>query len=176
MKTKDSAGTWGSTSATILSLKALLRGLGGRKQTGTVRVTFAVNGERKELVIPPEQSDVMRILDFGPATRKGKNLVTIEVEGESSMMYQVVGRHYLPWDRVEAEPEKPLELEVRYDRTTLAQDDTLGARVRLAYQGKVPTFMIVLDLGIPPGFAVDPGSFAELLFDGSTPVRTAAGS
>jgi hypothetical protein len=33
----------------------------------------------------------------------------------------------------------------------------------LKYQGELPTYMVIVDLGIPPGFTVDPGDFAELV-------------
>ena len=40
VKAKDGRGTWGSTSATILALKALIRGLGGIEQKETVTLSI----------------------------------------------------------------------------------------------------------------------------------------
>jgi hypothetical protein len=164
VKTKDGRGTWGSTSATILALKALLKGLGGQPQKEDVTITVRVNDITETLTVTPEQSDVMRVIDFKNFTCKGENRVKISIKGKGNFMYQLVGRYYLPWDKVKPEQEeKPLEIELTYDRTTLSKDDILNAHVELTYKGKQPTFMIVLDLGIPPGFDVDAGAFAELV-------------
>jgi hypothetical protein len=33
----------------------------------------------------------------------------------------------------------------------------------LKYKGDIPTYMVIVDLGIPPGFSVDAGDFAEMV-------------
>src|SRR5262249_26524427 len=45
IKAKQGAGHWGSTSATILSLKALLAGMGGNRQDGKATFVIKVNGK-----------------------------------------------------------------------------------------------------------------------------------
>ena len=45
VKSKDPSGTWGSTSATILSLKALITAAGGTQQKGTT--PFTHRGQRQ---------------------------------------------------------------------------------------------------------------------------------
>jgi hypothetical protein len=51
---------------------------------------------------------------------------------------------------------------VDYDRTKLSTNDLLRAKATLKYHGKMPTYMVIVDLGIPPGFTADPGDFAEM--------------
>ena len=78
-------------------------------------------------------------------------------------MYQIVGRHFEPWQEAEP-PKKPvLDVAVDYDRTKLSTADLLRAKATLKYNGKVPTYMVIVDLGIPPGFTVDAGDFAEMV-------------
>jgi hypothetical protein len=91
--------------------------------------------------------------------------VTIRTEGETSLMYQVVGRHYRPWPKeAPLTPAKaPLDVQVRYDRTKLATNDIIRAKATLKYNGPLPTYMVMVDLGVAPGFAVDPGDFAEMV-------------
>ncbi len=163
VKMKDARGTWGSTSATILSLKAILRGMGAQEQKGTAKVKVTINGKSEVVTISPDQADVLRLVDLPGAAVRGKNSVAIEVEGESSAMYQIVGRYYLPWSEVAAEDKPPLSVQVSYDNTTISKDDVLQAKVRMQYHGKAPTFMIVLDLGIPPGFTVDTSAFEKMV-------------
>jgi hypothetical protein len=45
----------------------------------------------------------------------------------------------------------------------LSTSDLLHAKATLKYNGTLPTYMVMLDLGIAPGFTVDPGDFAEMV-------------
>ena len=77
-------------------------------------------------------------------------------------MYQVVGRHYEAWgDKETVKPQ--FDVAVDYDRTKLSTKDMLKAKATLRYNGKEPTSMVMLDLGIPPGFTVEAGDFAEMV-------------
>jgi hypothetical protein len=166
IKAKQGNGTWGSTSATILSLKALIAGMGGARINGRVPFTVGVNGkEAARGEITEDNADVMQAFDLKAFTKPGDNEVTIRTEGETSLMYQVVGRHYQPWTKEgQLTPDKaPLEIQVSYDRTQLAANDTIHAKATLKYNGRLPTYMVMVDLGIAPGFAVDPGDFAEMV-------------
>ena len=118
-------------------------------------VDVTVNGDQRPVKITPEDSDVLRLLDFKDKTVAGENAVSLKPSAETNLMYQAVGRFYIPWDRLPKEQvEEPLKLELSYDRTQLRADDLLTAKVKAAYRGAKPTEMIVLDLGIPPGFTV----------------------
>jgi hypothetical protein len=163
VKSKDASGTWGSTQATILSLKALVAGLGGLKQKGKAEFVLTVNGkEAGKGEITEDNADVMRLFDLKDLTKVGENSVEIEVKGETNVMYQVVGRHFVPWrDRPADKP--PLEVTVDYDRTKLSTADVLKAKATLKYNGALPTYMVIVDLGIPPGFTADAGDFAEIV-------------
>src|SRR5262249_59406867 len=87
--------------------------------------------------------------------------VAMEVKGETNMTYQVVGRNFVPHGKA-AKVEKPVfEIDVQYDRTKLSTKDVLKATATLKYNGKTPTYMVIVDLPIPPGFSVDGGEFAE---------------
>ncbi len=163
VKSKGSSGTWGSTSATVLSLKALIRAAGGSQQKGTAAFTIAVNGkEAAKGEITEQNSDVMQVFDLKDFVKPGANEVAIDVQGETGAMYQIVGRHYEAWPK-EAPAQPLLEVSVDYDRTQLSTSDVLGATATLKYNGKEPTAMVMLDLGIPPGFSADAGDFAELV-------------
>lgn len=163
MKAKGAHGHWGSTSATILSLKALLAGLGGTKQEGNVPFKILVNGkEAAKGEVTPENSDVLQLFDLKEHTKVGANEIEIQVDGQTNMMYQIVGRHFEQWKR-EAPPKPVLEVAVDYDRTELSTSDLLRAKATMKFNGTVPTYMVIVDLGIPPGFTVDPGDFAEMV-------------
>jgi hypothetical protein len=158
------AGTWGTTQATILALKALLAGMGGSDLKDDVHFTITVNGkEAVRAKIDKNAADVMQSFDIKEFAHTGTNEVQIEVNGETNLMYQIVSRHFEPWQK-KVEPEQPaIDVKVEYDRTKLSTKDMLKAKATLRYNGKLPTYMVMLDLGIAPGFNVDPGDFADMV-------------
>lgn len=162
-KSKDSYGTWGSTQATILALKALVAASGGVKQKDTAAFTILVNGkEAAKGEVNEKNADVMQLFDLKEHVRPGANEVAVEVKGETNLAYQVVGRHFIPW-QPKPQVEPLFAINVEYDRTKLSTSELLRAKATLKYNGKVPTSMVMLDLGIAPGFTVDAGDFAELV-------------
>jgi uncharacterized protein YfaS (alpha-2-macroglobulin family) len=165
VKAKDGSGTWGSTSATILSLKALLAGMSGNQVKGRIPFTVVVNGkEAARGEVTEDNSDVMQAFDLKAFTQAGANEVQIRTEGETGLMYQVVGRYYQPWkNEVRPTVKSGFTVDVSYDRTKLATNDLIHAKATLKYEGATPANMVMLDLGIAPGFVVDEGDFAELV-------------
>ncbi len=162
VKSKGAYGNWHSTQATILALKALLTALGGTKSKETMWVTVELDGKvigREKL--SPENSDVMRLIDGG-LIGPGAHRVQLFTQGKGNIMYQVVARHYKPWHRTGLRIE-PLNIEVAYDRQRLQVDDTVTARVHVRYNLARPTFMVLVDLGLPPGFAVQRADFDALV-------------
>jgi len=61
-----------------------------------------------------------------------------------------VGSYFLPWDK---KPDnEPLSIDVAYDRTHLAQDDVATAIATIKNNLPKAANMVMVDLGIPPGF------------------------
>jgi uncharacterized protein YfaS (alpha-2-macroglobulin family) len=80
------------------------------------------------------------------------------------MQYQIVGRYYVPWARAaEKGRREPLSINLTYDRTRLAQDETVTARVSVQNNTAAKAKMVMVDLGIPPGFEASGEDFAELV-------------
>jgi hypothetical protein len=156
---KDSWGTWSTTQATILSLKAMLLASQRAGQAeGPARLQISLNQEQtQEVLIDETNADVVHLVTFEHGfSPSGANRVQIDLEGGGNLMYQVATRYYLPWDRVPPQPEAQelINIEVDYDRTALAVNDTLQVNVgvRLNQPGLVK--MALIDLGVPPGFTV----------------------
>ncbi len=86
IKSKDPHGTWGSTQATILALKAMVAASGATQQKGEVTFTVNVNGkEAASKIINDKNADVMQLIDCTKYVKAGAgNEVTIDVKGESS--------------------------------------------------------------------------------------------
>jgi uncharacterized protein YfaS (alpha-2-macroglobulin family) len=148
---KDATGAWGSTQATIMALRALL--LASEKGTADLRgtVEIAVNGKTAEkLVLTPENNDLLHQFVFKEIEGSGSNLVEIRYDGKGTLGYQTAGQYFIPWDQ-EGEKE-PFSISVNYDRTKLAQDDIVTATATMRNNLPKSANMVIVDLGIPPGF------------------------
>lgn len=163
LKSKSPNGTWGSTSATILSLKALVAALGNTGKGKAGSFTILVNGkEAAKGEVTEFNADVMQVFDLKQHTKVGRNDVSIRTEGGMEMMYQVVGRYYLPWTQIE-EKKPIMEVDVAYDRTELTTADRLKATATVRYHGTARTYMVIVDIGIPPGFSVAEEELAQMV-------------
>jgi len=152
IKSKDSFGTWYSTQSTVLAMKALI--LAQEKATSDIdaKVIITVNGKRKEeFVVNKENYDVFKQADFGDVTLDGKNIVKISLQGKGKCYYQVSAKYYLPW-KMEKQGKKPLTITVGYDRTHLKSDDIITSNITITNNTKATMKMVMVDLGIPPGF------------------------
>lgn len=163
---KDAFGNWQTTQATILALKAFLLSFtkGTNADTaGTVEVS--IDGKAVERVqITKDNNDLLHMVDLKAYTHEGAHRVSLAFAGKGSMQYQIIGRYYVPWARrVDAGPREPLTIDVSYDRTRLAQDETATAKVKVQNNTPAKARMIMVDLGIPPGFEASGEDFAALV-------------
>jgi CD109 antigen len=97
--------------------------------------------------------------------------VVIQVEGERSLQYQVVTDYYAPWSgttaNMGAQPQaETMRIDVRYDRTELAVNDTVNVTAEVELLGGADTGMLLVDLGIPPGFSPITGDLDVLVAAG----------
>ena len=148
---KDAYGTWGTTQATIMALRALLTAT--EKGAADVRGTVVVllNGKPAEkLELTPENNDLLHQFAFKNVSTDGVSTVGLHFEGKGGLAYQIVGSYYLPWDEKAAG--EPLSIDVAYDRTRLAQDDIATASATVRNNLPKAANMVMVDLGIPPGF------------------------
>jgi hypothetical protein len=164
---KDARGTWYSTQATVLSLKALLAGTGplGGDQDRHIEVRL---DDRlvQALDIPAGQAEVLKQVDLSPHLANGARRLTVTETTGTAAGYQVTFRYHLP-EEAKPAPADPLAVALAYDRTELAVDDTVKATARVLNRMKQPAPMVMLDLPVPAGFAPVAEDFAALVKDGS---------
>ncbi len=164
IRAKDANGMWGGTQATIMALRALLASLGGTTEDVDGRIAIRINGQDAEnLRLTKDNADVMRLVDLKEFTREGANDVSIELSGKGSCLYEVVAKYYVPWKRMAGPGKELLSIDVDYDRTELSQNDLVTCKVRVANNRPGTAHMVIVDLGVPPGFEVQAGDLAELV-------------
>ncbi len=161
---KDAYGNWQTTQATILALKAFILSFtkGANTDTaGTIEVT--VDGQTVDrLEITRENNDLLHLVDLKAYTHGGTHKVGLNFNGKGSMQYQIIGRYYVPWQRV-AGAREALSIELAYDRTTLAQDEIATATAKIRNNTPATAKLVMVDLGIPPGFEPDGAAFAQMV-------------
>jgi len=152
---KDAHGTWHSTQATVLALKALLAGTGISAEDGQPRkisVTLGGNIPR-QLTIAADQADVMHQIDLSALLQTGGNVLKITESTGNHTACQVAFRYHLPTPA--AQDAGPLALALDYERTELAVGDALRVTARLTNRANVTAPMVLLTLPVPAGFAAD---------------------
>jgi hypothetical protein len=148
---KDASGNWGTTQATIMALRALL--LASQSNASDVRGSVAImlNGQPVEtLRLSPGNNDLLHQFVLKGIDTQQPNSVQLKFEGTGGLAYQVVGRYFTPWE--EKPVTEPLSIDVAYDRTRLAQNDIATEKVTIRNNLKKTANMVMVDLGIPPGF------------------------
>jgi hypothetical protein len=173
IRQKDSFGTWYSTQATILALKALsLAASSSSAAEGQGQVIVSLDGREQRVDITPETADVVHTLVFDDIAG-GEHAVSFRVEGpqagsELGLAYQVAADYYMPWDQVPSEElgGEEMVITVDYDRRELAVNDRIAARARIVLTRATPAVMAVVDLGVPPGFTVETADLDHMVQEG----------
>lgn len=151
---KGSAGTWYSTQATVLALKALLAGTAnplGEKQERRLTLTWDGKPER-EVVIPPDQAEVMQQIDLSALLTAGPHRLTVTEPGEAGTGYQLAFRYHVPGGGPNRR--EGLGIDLAYDRTELTVGDTVTATATVTNRTTQAAPMVMLDLPVPAGFAI----------------------
>ncbi len=148
---KQASGAWGTTQATIMALRALLLAtqLSASDVRGSVHVMLD-GREVKTLNLTANNNDLLQQFVFKGIDAHQTSSVRLHFEGAGSLAYQVVGRSFIPWDEKPAA--EPLSINIAYDRTRLSQNDIATETVTIRNNLSKTANMIMVDLGIPPGF------------------------
>jgi uncharacterized protein YfaS (alpha-2-macroglobulin family) len=148
---KDASGTWGTTQATIMALRAIL--LSTEKGSADVRGTLEVtlNGQPAGTVtLTADNNDLLHQFVLKGVKAQEANQVALHFNGKGGLAYQVAGSYWLPWNQPPAG--EPMTIDVTYDRTRLQQDDLATATATVRNNLARTANMVMIDLGIPPGF------------------------
>lgn len=170
IREKDSFGTWYSTQATVLTLKAMIESARAGAEDVDAQVTVSLNGgQMKNVQVDAENYDVVQLLVFDDVSLGRDNTVELSVTGKGSLMYQISGSFYLPWDDLAKYPElipaeELVSIDVAYDRSELSVNDTVNVAVQIALNRPgARSESAIIDLGLPPGFTVEAEDLAALV-------------
>jgi alpha-2-macroglobulin-like protein len=165
---KDPAGNFGSTQATIWTLRTLL--LSAKKGTSGAVGSLSVNVDGKPvqtISLTKAQSDVMSRIDLTTLATPGEHQVSLAFTGSGKPSYNLVQSYHLPWSTAPEEEKGPLSIDVSYDKSELFVNDSVRATVTLKNNEDVTQNMVLLTLGIAPGFEVDTDDLRPYLASGA---------
>ncbi len=164
---KDAFGTWQSTQATIQALRAMLMAERGATARTNAQIAVKINNDKvSTIIVNQDNSDVLQLVDLKEYTKMGNNNIELSFEGEGSLLYQVVGRYYLPYPKEVEQREEPMKIDLEYDRTQLAADDIINVTATVTNNRTGKAKMIIVDLGLPPGFTLIPENLNKLTEQG----------
>ena len=162
---RDAIGTWHSTQATVLALKALLAGTEAPAEDRERRLEWTWNkGPKQVLHIPTDQTEVLKQIDLSKHLSAGVHTLGLAEQISGVGKYQVIFRYHVPETKRPAD--ENLALSVKYEREKLRVGDTTEAVATVSNRMRKETApMVMLELPIPAGFVfVD--SFAKLVEEG----------
>lgn len=163
IRSKSTGGLWYTTQGTIIVLRSFVAALGGEAEDIDARINVVMNGTRvKELSINRENADVMHQIDLTKYLGK-ENTVEISVHGEGNFLYELTRAYYIPWKDLPHPVQPMFAIDVDYDRTKLSINDIVNVDVSVKLKRAGTAQMVMIDLGIPPGFEVQTPTLDELV-------------
>lgn len=160
--TRDSMGNFGSTQATIWTLRTLLLAASKGTDGAVGNVDIAVDGTSfTTLALSADQADVMTTVDLATRATSGNHDVTLTFVGTGKVSYNLVAQYNVPWASGPSVPTGPLSVSVSYDKTNLQLDESATATVVVTNNTKNEQNMIMVTLGLPPGFQVATGDLEQ---------------
>src|SRR5262249_43028990 len=115
----------------------------------------------QEIVIPPDQGDVVQQLDLTSRLTAARHKLRLEDVSGAAPGYQVTLRYHLP---AIAEPKKaaPFTLDLAFDPSEVKVGETVTVTAKVGNAQAAAAPMVMVDLPIPAGFTLDPADLDVL--------------
>lgn len=160
---RNGSGTFGSTQATIMALKAILAHAEAERPTAQEgRVQVFVGGERgPEVEFPTGAHDPIVIDDFAELLIPGENHVTVELTGDNDFPYVVdFGYHS---EQPANHPEAPFHVSTALAESTVEEGDTVSLRVEVTNLTAEERASSMAVVGLPAGLEIRPEVLEDLV-------------
>lgn len=144
---KDIRGTWYSTQATILALKALNE-LNEKNKLDNQTITVSVNSEEQKIEINDNPLEFYE-LTFNNLEKENK--LNIDME-KGSAYYEVIEEYYVPYENVDTSSDD-IEITVEANNK-LEVNEVLDAKVKLVNKSQEDIYNGMVTIAIPQGFTV----------------------
>ncbi|MBI5537016.1 MAG: hypothetical protein HY898_30120 [Deltaproteobacteria bacterium] len=157
---RGSYGTWSTTQATIAAMRALLDEAKPAPKDPQ-DITVLADGQPVEtFTMEPRARDVHRLISLRRFATTGNHSVELRATGGGDISYQLVGAHYVPWQRPTG---AALALDVGFSSESVTPGATTSCRIKLAWKGKEDARVPLVEIGTPPAFEVEVDDLEALL-------------
>lgn len=161
IRSKDASGMWYTTQGTIIALRALVAALGGSAEDINATVLVMHNGKKvTEIKIDKNNADIMHQIELNE-NLKNENTIEIQLKGEGNFLYEITSSYYIPWKDLPKPPIPLFAIDLNYDRKTLSVNNLVKVDVAIKLLKSGTVQMVMIDLGIPPGFEVQTPTLDE---------------
>jgi uncharacterized protein YfaS (alpha-2-macroglobulin family) len=160
---RDPQGTWYSTQATVLALKALLAG--NAKPASVERRILLTwgDGRQQTISIAADQAEVMKLENLTKYLRPGTNRLNLADTANTGAGYQVTPRYHEP--TAKRRQGEPFTIQVRYEKEQVRVDDILSVSATVRNEQIAVAPMVMIELPVPAGFEVRVEDWAKLVQD-----------
>ncbi|MCO6458097.1 MAG: hypothetical protein J5I93_22565 [Pirellulaceae bacterium] len=151
VENRDASGTFGSTQATILALKALIEDARqNRRDVATGELVVERDGQPlARAAVREGQMQVVEITGLEEHLAGGENPLVLELTGEGQMPYLIDIQYRSP--RPISHPDCKLQLQTRLATDKIRAGDTVKLHVQLANDSGADQPMTVAIVGLPAG-------------------------
>ena len=152
---KDKSGTWYSTQATILALKALNE-RNEKNKLNNQTITVKVNSDEQKIEVKDNSLELYE-LTFENLNKENKLNIDIE---KGNAYYEVIEEYYIPYEKVETKNDN-IEISVE-SNNTLSVNEILQANVKVINRSDNAISNGMVTISIPQGFTVIEESLMQL--------------
>ena len=153
---KDVNGTWYSTQATILALKAINQN-NEKKKLENQTISVKMNSDEQKIEIKDNPIDIYE-LTFNNLNKENKLNIDIE-KGEA--YYEIVEEYYVPYEKVNTTDDN-VEIQVQNNNTNLNVNDILDSNIKVINRSHDTISNGMVTISIPQGFVAIEESLSEL--------------
>jgi hypothetical protein len=150
---RKSNGTFGSTQATVLALRAIVLGsTPPPTEPSTVTVSC---GDRKQTFVVGVGRATTHEVDFSEGLGAGAHPISVTIDGPLVPAIQVAASWYEPWDKVAPEAPDRLDIQVAMPSAPLSAGDAVSVGVVVSNRTGEQMTMVTAEIGLPACAVVD---------------------
>lgn len=156
IKNKDSMGTWSTTQATILALKAI-NSANSNENISNQTITVSVNGSSKEVEIKDNPLDFYE-LTFDNI--KDENKISLDFK-KGNIYYEFVEEYYVPYEKLDNKANTSINVMQTID-TTVKVNDNIKQNITITNLTGEEIRNGLVQISIPQGCSVNESSLSKL--------------
>lgn len=161
-KNRSGFGQWGTTQATVLSLKAMTRYAASTRKTSTAgSITVLINGQvAQELVYGKEQEDTLLLDKLAGHLKAGPNKIEVIHEGSRPMPFGLVVEHHA--QKPNSSPASVVALSTSLRRQEVPMGEVVRMEVEIKNKTQEGQPMTLARVGLPGGLSFQTWQLKEL--------------